>query len=79
LPGKVAPGHGAEFDPKARIAWVGFGPERKNPARDGSGRYARVEKLMRYDGKTVAEYLEAGSVPATLANSIRLKIAELKQ
>jgi hypothetical protein len=38
-----------------------------------------VEKLMKHDGKTIAEYLQAGGIPATPANSIRLKIVELKQ
>jgi hypothetical protein len=37
----------------ARIVWVGVGPEKANPAHEGSARRARIEKLIAHDGRTV--------------------------
>jgi hypothetical protein len=68
----------ADLPPTAKIVWIGVGAAKDNPARERTARHKRVQKLMAAHGKTVAEFLKAGGVAATLRNSIRLGIAALK-
>jgi hypothetical protein len=61
-----------DLPPAATIRWLAHG----NPARAGSGRYERIAKLMRFNGKTVEAALKV--VPRhTVANSLKRGLMKL--
>lgn len=43
----------------------------ENPAREGTGRFDRVKRIMRHDGKTVAEFVKHGGKLASLSFSVK--------
>jgi hypothetical protein len=56
--------------------WILWGGE-PNPARAGSGRHLRVDMLIKFNRKTVADYLAAGGNPQTLRNCIKVEFCYL--
>jgi hypothetical protein len=64
-----------KLPPDAKIVWIG----KENPAREGSGRHARIELVRRGHGQTVKTFLAKGGRGATLANCVRkYKLAKLE-
>ena len=43
----------------------------ENPAREGTGRFDRVKRIMRHNGKTVAEFVKHGGKLASLSFSVK--------
>lgn len=63
-----------KFPPEAKITWVA----KENPAREGSARYDRYEKLRKASGKTVDTAIKSGVPSATIANAQAAKVITVK-
>lgn len=61
--------------PSGTIAVV----DKVNPRTEGSTAHERYERLLKYDGKTVADYLAAGCHPAALVRAIKEKRVKVKE
>ncbi len=60
-----------KFDESAKIAWTG----KDNPAREGKGRFDRIEAVRKANGKTVKTFLAGGGNATTLKNCVAAKLA----
>lgn len=48
---------------------------KKNPRQEGSGAYDRMNVLMKHNGRSFADFVQAGGNPTTLKNAIAKKQA----
>jgi hypothetical protein len=60
-----------KFPEDANITWTG----KENPAREGKGRFDRIEAVRKASGKTVKTFLASGGNPTTLKNCVAAKLA----
>lgn len=67
-------GGGTRFAEDATIKW---GAGKKNPAREGAGRYDRIEQVMKASGKTVKAFVASGGNPTTLRNCVNAKLCSV--
>lgn len=63
-----------KFPEDAKVTWVA----KENPAREGSARFDRYEKLRKGSGKTVKALLASGVPSATIANAQSSKTVTVK-
>lgn len=73
---KEAAPRASAFDEGAKITWIG-GKDGKNVAREGSGRYERVELVRKANGKTVKTFLASGGAATTLKRCVDEKWAKV--
>ena len=59
------------FADDAKITW---NAAKKNPAREGSGRYDRIEQVRKASGKTVKTFYAGKGNPTTLKNCVAAKL-----
>jgi hypothetical protein len=50
----------------------------RNPRKPGTGKYERMALLLKHNGKTVEEFVEAEGNLETLKNAIKEQIVEVK-
>lgn len=73
-PAKKAGAARTKFPDDAKVTWVA----KENPAREGSARFDRYEKLRKGSGKTVKALLASGVPSATIANAQSSKTVTVK-
>jgi hypothetical protein len=70
---KRAGGRRPKFDGAAKITWIGG----DNPARAGTERHTRFQRVIRHSGKTVEAFLKAGGIDGTLQRCVTAKLAKV--
>jgi hypothetical protein len=66
-------GRRQKFDVSAKITWIGG----ENPARDGTERHVRFQRVIKHSGKTVEAFLKAGGIDGTLQRCVTAKLAKV--
>lgn len=68
---KKTGGTRVKFDDGAKITWA---TGKENPAREGTGRFDRIEVVRKSNGKTVKTFLAGKGNPVTLKNCVAGKL-----
>lgn len=70
---KATGGKRSTFDAASKIQIT----DKTNPRREGSGKYDEYALLLKYNGKTVGAFLEAGGKAKTIASMVRRKLGKV--
>jgi hypothetical protein len=62
-----------KFDGAAKITWLGG----DNPARAGTERHTRFQRVIKHSGKTVEAFLKAGGIDGTLQRCVTAKLIKV--